>query len=117
MLLADLKMLVVYFWRRLKMRLAQSTWGFCLRCARPWGGKGKTAPHQTWFGKKLPHTKGTFGIFPLCEECWKALGTYERRVPFYRRLQRMWVRDGASEDLTQWSVISAALKKESEEAA
>ncbi len=112
-MLRDLKVLLLYCWRRLGQVRRGSNWGYCLRCARPWGGRGKTEPHQTWFGKRLIGTRGAFGIFPLCEDCFVELGTAARRLPFYRRLQRKWMRAGAAGDLTQWSEIEAAVRKES----
>jgi hypothetical protein len=111
-MIRTLVVLALYFWRRLGQMRRGSTWGYCLRCARPWGGRGKTAYHQTWFGKKLFGTRGAFGIFPLCEDCWAELGTAVRRLPFYRRLQRKWVKVGAAGDLTQWEEIEAAVRRE-----
>lgn len=112
--LSDLQALALYAVRRFLAWRRGSTWGYCLRCAKPWGGAGSAQPHQTWFGKKLVGTQGTFGIFPLCEACWQLLGTVERRIPFYKRLHRMWMRAGAAADMTQWSAIESALRKESD---
>lgn len=97
-----MRLLLLYIWRRLKAIGARSTWGYCLRCAREWRD---VEPHQTWFGKKLPGSKGTYGIFPLCEKCWKAL-TPKRRLFYYWRLFRKW--DKSNPD-AQWSVIRDAV--------
>jgi hypothetical protein len=110
--LRGLQVLALYFWRRLGQLWRGSRWGYCLRCAVPWGGWGKGERHETWFGKKLIGTKAVFGIFPLCEPCWQELGTPKRRLPFYRRLQRKWVKVGAASDLTQWSAIERAVYEE-----
>lgn len=111
-MLRDLRVLVLYAWRRLGQIARSSTWGYCLRCARPWGGKGKTKYHETWLKRRLAGTSGLRGLYPLCEDCFAELGTTERRLPFYRRLQRKWVKQGASPDLTQWAQIEQAVRDE-----
>lgn len=103
---------LLYLWRRLKMLGSRSTWGWCFRCARPWGGRGAVKPHQTWFGKRLPGTKGTYGVFPLCEECWRAV-TPRERLPFYRKLFKKWAKPETAG--VQWEMIERAVLEEKEE--
>lgn len=114
-LIRSVHVFLLYSWRRWQQIRSRSTWGYCLRCARPWGGRGKAEYHQTWFGKKLAGTKGTYGLFPLCVDCWTELGTAARRLPFYRMLLRKWMKVGASGEMTQWEAIEAAVRKESDE--
>jgi hypothetical protein len=96
------RLLLLYVWRRLKATGSRSTWGYCLRCGREWRD---VKPHETWFGKKLPGTRGTYGVFPLCESCWAAL-TPRRRLFHYWRLFRKW--DKGNPDV-QWDVIRQAV--------
>ena len=107
---------LLYLWRRLKMIGSRSTWGWCFRCALPWGGTGRTVKaHQTWFGKRLPGTRGTYGIFPLCEGCWHAL-TPTARLPYYRKLFKKWKKQSWAVEESQWETIrQAVLNEKSEE--
>jgi len=114
-LLRSVHVFLLYSWRRLGQIRRHSTWGYCLRCGVPWGGRGKAEYHQTWFGKKLSFSKGTYGLFPLCQACWTELGTAARRLPFYRMLLRKWKKVGASGEMTQWEEIERAVRKESDE--
>lgn len=53
----------------------------CGRCKIPWRF---TKEHITQYG-----TDGS-GCFPLCERCWKELGTPKQRWPYYSQLICQW---------------------------
>lgn len=75
----------------------------CGRCGDKWNWKQH---HDTWLGAT--------GMFPLCEECWLALGTPEKRYPFYEALITQWEADGMSkeEGAEQRALALKALKGE-----
>ena len=54
-------------------RLLDLTHSTCFRCRQPWGF---VSLHSTQFSDVQ-------GCFPLCESCWKELGSPEKRLPFY----------------------------------
>ena len=60
----------------------------CLCCDRPW---------KFVKGHSTQYTEGSGG-FPLCEDCWDALGTPEARLPYYRQLYMEWL--GGAGDLS-----------------
>jgi hypothetical protein len=109
-MIRDLIVFGLYIGRRLKQVWHRSPWGYCLRCGRSWANENLQR-HETWFGKKLPGTRGTYGVFPLCEECWTELGTTARRLPFYRRLFRKWKKSYVAEP-HQWHEIEKAVEKD-----
>ncbi len=87
--------------------------GGCLRCQRPWRF---VVGHTTMYDDQR-------GCFPLCEECWKKLGTPEARLPYYRALAEQWLGglidyrpetrfEVAQGILEQWPLIEAAVFEE-----
>lgn len=55
-------------------------WGYCGRCGMPWN---LVETHTTYYTT-------TSGCFPLCEECWTALGCGEARIEYYKALIDHW---------------------------
>ena len=64
-------------------RTGACTWGYstCFRCRTSWD---RVASHST-------ETSDHSCSFPLCELCWRELGTPEARLPFYAALVDEWV--------------------------
>jgi len=59
-----------------------SEYGECGHCGRTWD---KVRGHSTLID-------GRTGMFPLCEDCWKAM-TPQERLPYYFALYSSWVPD------------------------
>jgi len=59
---------------------AHAGYGGCLRCHKTWG---VAQMHDTQFREDS-------GCFPLCEQCWKELGTPDKRLPYYFELMESW---------------------------
>jgi hypothetical protein len=77
-----------------------SSWGACLRCRRSWKYREH---HTTWF-------KYEEGCFPLCERCWRKLGTPEARLPYYRTLWEGWNKTYPGyHDSDEWEKIKQAV--------
>ncbi len=94
--------------RRLKgliARIFYPRYSTCGRCGRPWS---ICEDHTTIFEKEdgSPHR----GCFPLCEDCWRELSP-EERLPYYRELYDLWIRQGSKAD---WSMIKKAVLEEDE---
>lgn len=110
---------LLYHLRVLVRKARGNTYGWCLRCGRGWD---VVQGHHTWYGRKLPFSKGTFGCFPLCEDCWRGLATPARRLPYYRKLWDEWMKPSmktavmgdASEfaNDNRWDVIRQAVEEE-----
>ena len=62
----------------------------CHRCGTKWG---KCEAHFTTHVYS-PDGRVAAQCFPLCEECWGALGP-EDRLPFYKELFDCWVASGS----------------------
>lgn len=90
----------------LRLRLAplmQSlfpSYGTCFRCKWPW-------PLVEYHTTKYASASG---CFPLCEMCWRQLGTAERRMPYYHELWDEWMRQGCTN--VKWTDIEAAVNAE-----
>lgn len=56
--------------------IPESVFGSCGRCGRSWKWVNG---HSTSFGNDGE------GCFPLCERCWKELGSGKARLPYYRQ--------------------------------
>ncbi len=85
--------------RKLLAKSAQDAmWNFgvCCRCGLPWGC---VSEHTTWITESR-------GCFPLCEPCWRELGTPEARLPFYRAFIEK------SGGLESWAHLQAAVMLE-----
>lgn len=70
-------------------------YGACARCHTNWhfcDGHSTTATNSSW------------GMFPLCEQCWSEL-TPELRLPYYRKLFDRWPRD----EHQSWEALSDAV--------
>ena len=65
-------------------------YGSCYKCNLPWS---IVANHNTYYTKSN-------GCFPLCEKCWKGLGSPENRMPYYMKLVDYWdwLRDCTDEE-------------------
>lgn len=72
-------------------------YGTCERCDWPWP---LVLDHTTQLG-------GGHGCFPLCEKCWRELGTSTYRLPYYRMAWEKYWRGGEP-----WAVYEAAVKAE-----
>ncbi|MFQ5769690.1 MAG: hypothetical protein ACE5HX_04080 [bacterium] len=62
-------------------QLIAPQYGYCHRCLMSWTF---TEGHNTRYGN------GEYGLFPLCEKCWKELKAPEARLPYYRQLWEKW---------------------------
>lgn len=60
--------------------LLKPTIGQCLCCGGHWN---VVRGHVTTY---LEEPGCSLGCFPLCESCWKKLGTPAERLPYYREL-------------------------------
>lgn len=76
-------------------RIFSPNYSWCLKCKTTWKFVN---PHDTTYSLDR-------GMFPLCNECWKELGTPERRMSYYRELWRSW----RPKDLPEWSLIEASV--------
>lgn len=74
------------------------SFGWCLRCETPWRF---VKEHDTEFAPGR-------ALFPLCEKCWRQLGTPQARMVFYRGLWMSW-----SPGYARWEDIEAAVLAES----
>lgn len=79
--------------------LQSQDWGRCYKCKGSWEHLDE---HRTMYGNGS-------GCFPLCEQCWKKLGTPEARLPYYRMMWDSWVADGAEMPISKWDQIEAAV--------
>jgi hypothetical protein len=72
-----------------------------------YGGCGRC--HATyWFARyHVTRFTSTSGCFPLCEHCWRKLGTPERRIPYYRELV---VKQGVPDGEERWPLIQQAVE-------
>lgn len=78
-------------------RLLHPGYSTCYRCDRPWAVvKG----HTTMFSESQ-------GCFPLCEICWRELGTPEARWPYYE--MHVWDAEGHAGDPQVANAIRAAV--------
>lgn len=75
-------------------------YGCCFRCGTPWKF---VREHSTEY-------RSGSGCFPLCEKCWRGLGTPEARLPFYRQLWEMWKSKGSPKSEETWQQIEAAVR-------
>lgn len=87
--------------------------GTCYRCRRPWKShaRKKIAPNHYRQLSRMrfwgllgvePHLtryKGDASCFPLCEDCWRELGTAEARIPYYRLLAYSWLEFSDRDDV------------------
>ena len=64
------------------------TFSYCGRCGYPWP---VVISHPTNYAA-VTTDQGVemSGCFPLCESCWKKLGTPEARMPYYVALYEWW---------------------------
>ena len=78
-----------------------SSYGNCGYCGRTWD---KVEHHNTRITEHV-------GMFPLCEECWRAL-TPEQRLPYYRALYSSWLPYGLPLPYTWEQIEQAVLNEE-----
>jgi len=52
------------------------------------------------------------GCFPLCEECWQALGTPAVREPYYMALVDWWEAEGGRDYSGRRELIRLAVRNE-----
>jgi hypothetical protein len=72
--------------------------GCCYRC-------GLSVRFLDWF--HFTYWTDTRSCFPLCEHCWRKLGTPQRRLPYYERLVL-----GRWSDKSEWPAVLAAVLAE-----
>lgn len=90
------RILAKHFYRRKDRRNTMGRakgYSGCLRCGDTWDWKQE---HVTEYSAV---SWATEGCFPLCQECWEALGTPEARWPFYDRLIDTWECNNGRADL------------------
>jgi hypothetical protein len=89
------------------MNVNYRKYGSCLNCQMHWH---QVSPHKTDISKY--NIKELHDYFPLCEKCWKKLGTAEKRLPFYRRLFDECNEKEVRYDENDWISIKDAVLKE-----
>lgn len=72
--------LLVGGWRARIERALHPGFGTCYCCERPWPC---VEPHDTCY-------EANRACFPLCERCWRRLGTPAARLPYYERMWMCW---------------------------
>jgi hypothetical protein len=77
-------------------KLVAPGYGDCGRCRTPWLF---VRYHVT------KYSNGS-GCFPLCQKCWRELGTPEARLPYYRDLLARW----HDPDGAKWCAVEAAVR-------
>jgi len=75
--------------------------GLSLRFSNTWRRRGLPF-HST------PYSR-TGACFPLCEYCWRKLGTPEERWPYYLRLMDKWAESGDPEFLFTRELVRQAV--------
>jgi len=65
-------------------RFRQNECGRCRRCKKRWF---ESEPHVTMVNRYQ-------GCFAVCEKCWHELGTFGKRLPYYRMLSDEWDKSG-----------------------
>lgn len=81
--------------------------GWCFRCERRWC--------QVDFKYHVTDYSLGQGCFPLCEKCWRKLGTPEARLPFYRmHYERNYAQlaEAGFKDDANWDDIVLAVHEE-----
>jgi len=78
----------------------EADWSKCGRCQNPWylvKAHTTECPGRSW------------GMFPLCEECWQKL-TPQQRLPYYEEVWREWHdRWGDVRGVSEWDSLKAAV--------
>jgi len=84
-------------------RFRQNECGRCRRCKKRWF---ESEPHVTMVNRYQ-------GYFAICEKCWQELGTFGKRLPYYRMLVDEWNRSGVPCGSSYKKSLMKALAKES----
>ena len=83
------------------LRVLKPDYGWCGRCGVPWVDGRQ---HRTDFDSGE-------SCFPLCEQCWRLLGTPEARLPYYDALLDHWQGDGETPHWLERGLRSLAAKR------
>jgi hypothetical protein len=79
-----------------------------------YGGCGRCCDSWLWKPSHATEITSWDGVFPLCEDCWKAL-TPEERLPFYRAMFEQNLAtcpgDYIEQYKAQWPLIEKAVKE------
>lgn len=90
------------------LKLISFGYSSCYRCGRPW-----------WMAKEhITKYSKVEGCFPLCEMCFIKLRTFNRRMPYYKKLVHDWAFDGCidNDDLVRKiHKLEKAVEEESKE--
>lgn len=85
----------------------QALWpnsAFCQRCRIPYRACAN--------GYHITHLPNGTGVFPLCNDCWRRLGSAKKRLPYYRMIFKTWT----GPDETEWDMIEEAVRSEDDKA-
>lgn len=84
---------------------------YCNRCGYPWQ---MVSQHPTPYSTKMVDGNiEVVGCFPLCERCWRILGTYEERMPYYVGMWEWWAANDRAISADEKIDIAQSVKAQS----